>query len=278
MTLFLGIDGGGTGCRAAVADTQGHVLGQGMAGPANIATDVEGAAANILAATTAALAQAGTGTFTDLHAVLGLAGANVSASAARLQALLPFATTRIATDAMISAKGALQDHDGIVAAMGTGSVFAVQRQGVVRQYGGRGFVLGDEGSGAVLGRALLAEALRAADGFTEMTPLLRDVLDEMGGMEAVISFSFRARPAEFAGLAPRIVAGADAAAERIFGAAAQQVADILTHLHGNSPLPVVFLGGLGPHYAARLADRWQIRPPLGTGLDGALWLARQGGK
>jgi glucosamine kinase len=41
-------------------------------------------------------------------------------------------------------------------------------------------------------------------------------------------------------------------------------------------LPVIFLGGLGPHYAERLAGRWQMRAPLGSGLDGALFLARRG--
>ncbi len=55
MTFFLGIDGGGTGCRAALADADGLIIGQGQGGPANINTDVEGAAVNILAATAQAL-------------------------------------------------------------------------------------------------------------------------------------------------------------------------------------------------------------------------------
>jgi glucosamine kinase len=40
-------------------------------------------------------------------------------------------------------------------------------------------------------------------------------------------------------------------------------------------LPVVFIGGLGPVYARALADRWEIREPLGSSLDGALLLARE---
>ncbi|MDE3240946.1 MAG: ATPase, partial [Paracoccaceae bacterium] len=59
MQLFLGIDGGGTGCRAAVADARGRILGRGKAGPANIVTDPDGARANILAATVAALGSHG---------------------------------------------------------------------------------------------------------------------------------------------------------------------------------------------------------------------------
>ena len=42
MALFLGIDGGGTGCRAAVADASGRILGTGVAGPANLTSDPAG--------------------------------------------------------------------------------------------------------------------------------------------------------------------------------------------------------------------------------------------
>jgi glucosamine kinase len=38
---------------------------------------------------------------------------------------------------------------------------------------------------------------------------------------------------------------------------------------------VVFLGGLGPFFAAQLQGRWDIRPALGSALDGALMLARE---
>jgi glucosamine kinase len=167
MTLYLGIDGGGTGCRAAVADEDGRILGHGTAGPANIASDPDGAACNILAAAWAALSASARpeADFAGLHAGLGLAGANAHGTVERLRAALPFARIRIETDAVAAAKGALRDEDGIVAALGTGSVFAAQRGGAVRQIGGWGLVLGDEGSGAWIGRALCAAALRAEDGF-----------------------------------------------------------------------------------------------------------------
>jgi len=129
----------------------------------------------------------------------------------------------------------------------------------------------------VLGRALLAEALRAEDGFTPMSPLLQAVLDELGGIEGVISFGFRARPAEFAAFAPRIVTGNDPAGERIFATAVDDIRAMIDTLQTGRDLPVVFLGGLGAHYAARLQGLWPIRPPKGSGLDGALYLARQEG-
>ncbi|GGO37541.1 N-acetylglucosamine kinase [Gemmobacter aquaticus] len=274
MVLFLGIDGGGTGCRAAIADAHGRILGEGTAGPANVNTDTEGARQNILAATNQALSGTGAA-MGDLVAALGLAGANVSGVARELAAALPFARAEIVSDAITAARGALGRQDGIVAAMGTGSVFAVSRDGTLRQYGGRGFVLGDEGSGAVLGRSLLAEALRADDGFAPMTPLLQAVLEEFGGAEGVIAFATRARPVEFAAFAPRVVAQDDPAAQRLFDRAVADVSLILDVLQKGGGLPVVFLGGLASHYAARLSARWETRAPLGTGLDGAVQMARE---
>lgn len=278
MTLYLGVDGGGTGCRAAVADAGGCVLGTGAAGPANIASDPEGAAGNILAAAWGALSAAGRPEedFASLRAGMGLAGANASGTVKRLRAALPFASARIETDAVAAVKGALGDEDGIVAAVGTGSVFAAQRAGRVRQIGGWGLVLGDEGSGAWIGRALCSAALRAEDGFRPMTPLLRGLLDEHGGPLGLVSFSLVAKPADFAALAPRALGSIDPAATEVLARAASDVAEAVDLLQEGGSLPVIFLGGLGPTHAGRLAGRWPIRPSKGTALDGALRLAREG--
>ena len=280
MELYLGIDGGGTGCLAAVADAAGRVLGHGHAGPANIASDPEAARLNILAATHDALGNAvGTGSVAAelprLWAGLGLAGANAAGAAGRLKLALPFARTRVETDAIAAVKGALRQGDGIVAALGTGSVFARQRAGQIRQIGGWGLVLGDEGSGARLGRTMLAAALRAVDGFEPMTPLLQALIDDHGGPEGVVGFSLSARPADFAKLAPRILGAADPAALRVVGAATADAGAAIDHLQTDEPLPVVFIGGLGPAYADRLQGRWTIVPALGSALDGALILARE---
>ncbi len=274
MALFLGIDGGGSGCRAALADAGGRVLGRGQGGPANINTDVDGAARSIMQAADQAMAGIAADP-REVVATLGLAGGTMRAATRRLAELLPFGRMQIVNDGITTARGALGPGDGILAAIGTGSVFAVQRGGQIRQVGGRGFLLGDEGSGAVLGRTLMAEAIRAGDGFAPMTPLLRAILDEHGGIEGIIEFGNRASPAEFGALAPRIAGADDPAARRILEAAADQVRHILTTLQDRDTLPVVFVGGLGPHYAARLSGLWPIRPARGSSVDGALAMARQ---
>ena len=56
---FLGVDGGGTGCRARVENAAGEVLGQGFAGPATTRLGIDKAWASVMTAANAALAEAG---------------------------------------------------------------------------------------------------------------------------------------------------------------------------------------------------------------------------
>ena len=57
--LYLGVDGGGSGCRAVLADAQGTVLARAEGGPANINSAPEVAIRNILSVTGAVMAEAG---------------------------------------------------------------------------------------------------------------------------------------------------------------------------------------------------------------------------
>lgn len=268
---YLGVDGGGSGCRAVLADASGRVLGRGAAGPANVFSDPDGALANVLAAS--AQAMAGVCAAAEVTAVLGLAGVN--ATGAAIAARLPFAFSRVESDVLIAVRGAMRDAAGIVAAIGTGSVFARQLDGEIRAVGGWGLTLGDEGSGAWLGRSVCARALRAEDGLAPQTPLLAGIVTELGGASGVVHFAATATPADFAALAPRIVQGDDPAAVALMAEAVALVAASIDFLQrAGEPLPVVFLGGLGPAYAARIGARWPRALALGDGLDGALWLAR----
>ncbi|MDO5530100.1 MAG: BadF/BadG/BcrA/BcrD ATPase family protein [Paracoccus sp. (in: a-proteobacteria)] len=275
MAHYLGIDGGGSGCRAVVADASGALLGTGSGGPANILTDPEGARASIIAAATEAMRA--TGLSRVDAAGLGLAGANAAGAVAALDLdlALPAGAMRIETDAMTATLGALGPADGVVAAIGTGSVFGLREGAGFRQIGGRGLVLGDEGSGAWMGRLALARALRAEDGHGAMTPYLAGLIEAHGGGVGVIAFARRATPADFAALMPGLLAAADdPAAASILADAEAEILAAIEILRGGRDLPVVFLGGLGGVMAARLAGRVPIRAPVGTALDGALMLAR----
>src|SRR5438309_278861 len=65
-TLLLGVDGGGTRCRARLCAPTGARLGEAAAGPANIRFGVVASLAAVLDATWQCLAQAGLGEWTSL--------------------------------------------------------------------------------------------------------------------------------------------------------------------------------------------------------------------
>lgn len=273
MQLFLGVDGGGTGCRARLITQKGETLGEGKSGPANISTNREGALANILDACRQCFDRAGMAVMADVPTAMGLAGVNVSGTVDWITPQLPFKRLRIVTDAVTMTHGALQGREGIVAAIGTGSVFAEWRGGTYRQYGGWGFMVGDEGSGAVLGRMLVARALRAHDEVVPMTPLLRGVLDDHPSAESLAAFAAKASPAEFGQLAPRLLQE-DEAADLILTEAGELVEAMITRIQRDSTLPVAWVGGLGPLWEVRLGGQWPRLKAMGTSLDGALQLAR----
>jgi len=274
MTLYLGVDGGGSGCRAMLTDAQGRVLARAEGGPANINSGPEMAIRNILSVTGAVLAQADV-TADQVAAGLGLAGGNVGIRKAAVLAALPFARVRVESDGWTAARGALGVDDGVVAAFGTGSVFAVQRGGVITLTGGWGWILGDEGGGAGLGRAVLAALLRAVDGLPPgVTPLGQRLLDRLGGPHGVVGFADTAGPADLALLAPEVAAGGDALAETVLDRMQGAIMAMLVHLNPDGRLPLVYLGGLGPLWRDRLALPFVA--PRGNALDGALMLAREG--
>ncbi|AGT09887.1 BadF/BadG/BcrA/BcrD ATPase family protein [Paracoccus aminophilus] len=275
MAFFLGLDGGGTGCRAVLADAEGRVLGRGEGGPANIMSDREGALAAIMATAEQALAGRDPA---EVTACLGLAGANISGARNWLGPMLPFGRVRVVHDAVTAVAGALGAADGIVVAIGTGSVFSRQIGGEVTSIGGWGPILGDEASGAWIGKLFLAEVLRSVDGLAPKTALNDLTLERFGGAQAIVAFARTATGADFAREARQLLEhAADPAAEAVLEAATTHVVAAIDRLQTEKGLPVTFTGGLGPIFADRLFGRWDQRPARGNPLDGALRLALEMG-
>ena len=271
--VWLGVDGGGSGVRAVLADASGRVIGRGLGGPANVMSDREGAIANIVAAARSALGSAEG----EVRAVLGLAGANVPGLAAEVEARMPF-RARVVSDAVTALAGAFGGGDGVAAIVGTGTVYAARTGDAVAMRGGWGPILGDEGGGAWIGRTLLARALHAETGLVAMTPLLAEVLRAGGGAFGLVALAREATAGAFAAFAPRVIAAVeDPAAAAILGRADDWIAGTIDLLSGPLGPPIALVGGLGPTFAGRLAGRYgaRMRVPSGTSLDGALILARE---
>lgn len=289
VDFLIGVDGGGTGCRAAVADLGGRLLGTGTGGAANILTDPEGALAGIRAAIDDAMAAAGLagGALARAGVFLGLAGSNVGGSGAFILANLPAEAVVVESDALIALQGALGDGDGAIAILGTGSIFVIRSGGRLRSVGGWGFPIGDFGSGARLGQSLLAECLLAYDGIRGSSPLTERILADFGNApEPMVEFARTAAPGDFARFAPPLFAAAaegDRVGQRLVAAAAALVDEALDRIVAAGAERIALLGGLAPLYPRWLAERHRARlvAPAAGALAGALTLAARrfvGGK
>lgn len=280
---LVGIDGGGTSCRAAVADAAGHILGRGKSGAANIMTAPDTAIANVVKAAKAAFADAGLGEqhLPAASAFLGLAGNNVADTVAYVIPRLPFAHSIIESDGLIALQGALGDGDGAVAILGTGTIYIARRGKHVDYVGGWGFNIGDLGSGARLGQMALQESLLAHDGIVGKTPLTASLLAEFDNdPPRMVAFGQRAKPGDYGRFAPRVfefASAGDETAMRILRQSAGWIdaaLDRVSELTGGGRL--CLLGGLAGPYPPFLAVRHRQRlvAPAEDALTGAIALAK----
>ena len=119
---FLGMDGGGSRCRARIRSLDGTLLAESIGGSSNIYQDFEGALRNITSTAAEAAKLAGLQT-KDLHAGFGLAGLVTSKSAEPITAAhLPFASVTADNDAYAGCLGAFGGEDGGIVIAGTGSI------------------------------------------------------------------------------------------------------------------------------------------------------------
>lgn len=279
---LIGIDGGGTSCRIAVLhDGRRYDI---RCGRANVSTDPEAAIATILGGLAEAAQAAGL-TLEQLaqgRAFVGLAGAISARESDFVARRLPFEMIEVTDDRPAAVIGALGDGDGTVGGLGTGSFMARSLAKRLTLIGGWGLALGDEASGAWLGRGLLARTLHAHDGLVDHTPLSREIIRELDGPAGIVRFSLRARPGDYGEFAPRIVTAAetgDPIARALMSGGADHLERAVRALGWQDGETLCLIGGLAPRYTAFLPEDMarNLRPPQGTALDGALALAARVG-
>lgn len=280
--LCVGVDGGGSACRSAARADRALAPRCLTAGPANVTSDFDGALATIatLIEETARGDRVGA-----IH--LGLAGVTGPGIGARVVAALadrfPDARIEATGDQVTTLVGALGARDGAVAAIGTGSFVIRQAGGTVRHVGGRGLVLGDQASGGWLGLRLMQEVMLAHDGLRTSCNLSNAISERHDHDPAsMIAFARTARPADFAALAPDILAAAstgDALACALMQEGAAYLVRALAAVGFGDDEPLCLTGGLGTAYGAWLPPGIAARlaPAAGSALDGALHLAERGG-
>jgi glucosamine kinase len=282
--LYIGVDGGGTSCRARIRDAAGTLLGEGRGGPANVRLGPEPVMDSIMAACRAALAQGGLRD-EDLrraHVGLGLAGANQKQSALELLSHpKPFAQVVLDTDAYTAWLGAFRGEEGAILIVGTGSVGFGVFNGEPVYVGGWGADISDEGSGATIGRDVIRRALWAFDGRAAATPLTDKVMeffDRSGS--TIVKWASESKPADYARFAPFVFEYAerrDPIGLAIARQAATDVALIASRLLDLGAPKVCLIGGLAAPLRPWLPPPIQSRlaTPLGDAMDGAILMAQR---
>lgn len=282
-TYYIGIDGGGSNCRARLTDSRGRILGEGRSGSANFRLGVTQVRKAILSCCEDALKQAGMQTTTQqLHAGIGLAGAVLEGDAEIARPITSlFASCRLKTDAYIACLGAHQGQAGAILILGTGSCAQLISPQETRTLGGWGFTLGDQGSGAWLGHQAIRLALQAVEGIVTASPLTQAISQQFDGQPGrFLAWSLEAKPADFARFAPLVFQHAqqhDAHALNLLSQASSDICRLLEILEHYQTGRIALLGGLADAISAWLPEdvRTRLVKAQGDALDGALLLARQ---
>lgn len=280
-SCFIGVDGGGSGCRAVLRTDQTAASIVETGGPTNVTGDLETALANLADLLARLVAKAGLTrpALSSARVHLALAGLSDDSLAATLGHRLGLENLTASSDQRSTVVGAIGLADGAVAGVGTGSFLAFQQAGQTRFSGGRGPVIGDHASGAWLGRLALEQTLLAYDGVLGPTALTRDLMARLGpAPSGLVRFARDARQPDFASLAPMVVAHADngdSIGEDLMQRGAAYLTAALAALGWHPGVRLCLTGGLGPSYAAFLLPEVQsgLVTPIGTALDGALLMA-----
>lgn len=304
---YLGVDGGGTNCRVRLADENLVTLAEVKNGRSNLQIDDgEPAYKAILDGTRDVFKAAGIdyAETANTYACFGMAGGRMDTARAEFAARAwPFAGVTVYDDIDIAHAGALAGGEGGVVIIGTGSAAMSIVGGKRYQAGGWGFHIGDQMSGAILGRELARYAVEAEDGLVEGSPLTEAVVTALGGdNQAVMTWSF-ATEMDLKLLSRDGTEGCD---DALIGRAPGEFGKLMPlwfdHLERNDPVALKLLdiqmgyidtyvrwfkshdakvmaivGGLGQRLFPRLTERYGdfVALPQFEPLHGAVILAKQ---
>ena len=191
--FILGIDGGGTHTRLELRDMENHLLRREEFGAFNLNSIGEDGFRQLLRQV-----------FDDCGGMqecarLCVGGAGVSnprvyeVLAQELERTGFTGKWKLCGDQEIALRGAM-DTPGLILIAGTGSIcFGKNGAGETFRSGGYGHLIDDGGSGYALGRDVLSQAVREADGRSEGTEILNAVYSRLGVSDpgGIVSFVHR---------------------------------------------------------------------------------------
>ena len=283
--LFLGIDGGGSKCKAIVMNENDEILGTGISGPGNPLHGFEQATNSITESAKRALKDAGLEQIelSDLNVGIGLAGVNLPVLFDQMKAWQhPFKQMFLAHDLFIACLGAHHSNDGAVIISGTGSCgfSSIDEQELI--IGGHGFPHGDKGSGAWFGLQATKQVLLSLDGLVEPSIINKVLLNKLACSDATaLVEAITGKKATFYAQLANLVFDAaeqdDQVALAIVEEGAEYINNIARALLTRKPPRLSILGGLTPRLKPWLDKglQMQLSEPLSPPEVGAVLFARQ---
>lgn len=280
-SIVAGVDGGGTRTRVLLASEDGSELAS-VEGPASA---LHPGMATTSSRVIVELVRSARATLGDDEAriamlCVGVAGAGRENERSELQSALEAEEVApsviVTTDAAIALADAFGEGTGILLTAGTGSIaFGRGPTGTTARAGGWGLAMGDEGSGAWIGRQALGIVAASADGREPETALLGPVLAAVGVDDAdgLIEWAAAANAGDLARLAPvvlEVAATGDLRANSLVTLAVEElglhVRALARRLFGDerAAFPLAFTGGLltrGSLLRRRLEHRLKSMTP-----------------
>jgi glucosamine kinase len=301
VSIFLGIDGGGSKTLCVIGD-QNSVWGTGTSAGSNVVRVGEARAQESLgAAIRQACAAANISPSRIEKTCVGIAGGALPEIAGVVRRLVSgFVTGEVAVvgDMVIAMEAAFGSGPGVIVNAGTGSIaYGRNSAGQTARAGGWGFAISDEGSGHWIGRSAVAASMRAFDeaGAESAGPLLEGIMKSWGvnARDRMVVAANGSPSPNFAALLRTVLSAADlgdAAARAVLTQAGVELATlakiVIVRLFGDAvPVPVAVLGGVFRNcglvqqvFYDRLRAAFPQILPKATPVDpakGALELARR---
>jgi glucosamine kinase len=260
VSIFLGIDGGGSKTLCVIGD-QNSVWGTGTSAGSNVVRVGEARAQESLgAAIRQACAAANISPSRIEKTCVGIAGGALPEIAGVVRRLVSgFVTGDVAVvgDMVIAMEAAFGSGPGVIVNAGTGSIaYGRNSAGQTARAGGWGFAISDEGSGHWIGRSAVAASMRAFDeaGAESAGPLLEGIMKSWGvnARDRMVVAANGSPSPNFAALLRTVLSAADsgdAAARAVLTQAGVELASlakiVIVRLFGDAvPVPVAVLGGV----------------------------------
>ncbi len=278
IQYFIGVDGGGTGTRLKILDSNGTFLSEGSGDASALSLGIEKSWKSITDILKDTLKNKDF-KLSDCALGVGISGMNnENWKKDFLKANPGFKVVIAKSDGFTTLLGAHNDKPGIIIALGTGSVgMSKDSKGKIKAVSGWGYPAGDEASGSWLGMQSVRYTQKVLDGRVKSSPLSEMIKKTCAKTSnEFLKWLGKATQTDYATLAPLIfmVASKDAYASELIDKSLIDIEQMINALDKDKGLPIVMCGKLGEHFLSYLPEHISKRciPSVGSSVDGALML------